>query len=474
MSIKIKLLAALSVILVTAFVALSMINYTVTREAVREELLNSALPLTGKNIYSEIHAAMMKPILVSSTMANDTFLKQWAMRDEHEIDELKRYLAEYQSKYGFLSTFYISVATDKYYTPKGILKKISPRDPHDVWFFAFTGKRVEYELDVDTNQAADDALTIFVNYRVEEENGRLLGVTGVGLSMDNAAALLHGAHEKYGRNVYLVDQDGLTQVHADKQLIEKYDITTADGIKSIASQILQPRDKVVNFEYQRDGRNILLSTRYIPELKWHLIVEQDEDMALTTARHNMVRTLGIGLGASVLIIILCMLTINHFQRRLENMAQTDPLTGIANRRALEDHFKIAAYKADRYNSVFSIIIIDLDGFKDVNDKFGHLKGDAVLKDVAELISATVRPSDLLARWGGDEFIILLDGEEKDGLTLSSRIREPLADQKRDIPISFSCGVASYRKGDDIVSITRRADKAMYQAKRKGGSCSASG
>ncbi len=112
MTIKTKLLAVLSLILLSSFLATSLINYTVTRDAVREELLQSSLPLTGKNIYSEIHATMMVPSLVASSMANDTFLKDWMMRGEKDIHELSRYLSAINSKYGFISTFFVSAATD--------------------------------------------------------------------------------------------------------------------------------------------------------------------------------------------------------------------------------------------------------------------------------------------------------------------------------------------------------------------------
>lgn len=467
MSIKSKLLTALSLILLAAFLATSLINYTLTREAIREELLNSALPLTGKNIYSEIHAAMMKPILMSSSMANDTFLKDWVMDGEQDSSEITKYLNEISSKHEFITAFFVSASSDKYYYQGGTLKEISPRDPADIWYYAFTQSGKTYELNVDANQAEKNMLTIFINYRVEDANGRLLGVTGVGVNMDNATALLMKTQNDYNRNVYLVDQDGLIQVHADKSLITNLYITETKGIDAVADYILKPRKDAVNFEYDSGNDHILLSARYIPEFKWHLIVEQDEGEALVTARSNLVRTLAIGLGASILIIFLCVITVNHFQSRLERMAKTDPLTGAANRRALEDSYILSAYKADRYEEPFSIIILDLDGFKEINDTYGHLEGDNILKSVAQVAEATIRPTDLLARWGGDEFIVLMDGTTKEAQVLADRIRAAMKSAS-DIPVSFSCGTAEYVEGDDLGSLTQRADKAMYKAKAKGG------
>lgn len=468
MTIKTKLLTALSVILVTAFVATSLINYMVTRDAVRDELLNSSLPLTGKNIYSEIHSAMMRPILVSSSMANDAFLIDWVTGGEQDTNALIRYLSAIKDKYGFTTVFFVSNESDRYYYQNGILKKISPRDAHDVWYYAFMRLNKEYELDVDSNEAEGNRLTIFINYRVEDEQGRFLGVAGVGVNMDKATGLLESARQSYDRNVYLVDQDGLVQVHSDIRRIERFDITKAGGIRDIAPQILQKGDKAISLEYDWEDSHTLMSTRYIPELDWHLIVEQKEEGALTTARHNLIRTLGVGLGASILIIFLCVLTINHYQSRLERLAKTDPLTGVANRRALEDRFVLSAYKADRYGEIFSVIILDLDGFKAINDLQGHIAGDTVLKSVASLIADTIRPTDLLARWGGDEFIVLMDGTAKDARSLIARLRETMTTSAQETLVSFSCGVAQFEEGDDLGSMTQRADQAMYKAKAGGG------
>jgi len=468
MTIKTKLLAVLSLILLSSFLATSLINYTVTRDAVREELLNSSLPLTGKNIYSEIHSTMMKPSLVASSMANDTFLKDWVMRGEKDIHALSRYLSAINSKYGFISTFFVSATTDIYYYQDGPLKKVNPRDPHDVWYYSFVHSRVLHDIMVDTNQAKGHQLTIFINCRVEDERGRLLGVTGVGVNMDKAIDMLNQARKEYGRAVYLVDQDGLMQVHPDKSLIGKQYLDETEGIKGLAETILTPHEKAVSLEYQANGKTTLLSASYLPEFEWHLIVEQDEEEALSTARHNLYRTLGVGFTASLLIIFLCVLTINHFQSRLERMAKTDPLTGIANRRAFEERFHLAAYKADRYGSLFSIIVIDLDGFKKVNDIYGHLEGDRILKSIASSIDNSIRPADFLARWGGDEFIVLMDGDAENAKVLADRIRTAVTHSAQETIICLSCGAAQYENGDDLASITARADKAMYKAKSQGG------
>jgi diguanylate cyclase (GGDEF)-like protein len=464
MSVKAKLLSALSLILLATFVVTSLVNYRVTRDAVREELLNSALPLTGKNIYSEIHSDLMRPILVSSSMATDTFLKDWVLNGEKDPEKLTKYLKEIQTNYNFLTAFFVSAISDYYYYQEGILKKVGPRDSHDVWFYSFLQTRKKYELDVDTNESENHKLTIFMNFRIEDDNGKLLGVTGVGVNMDHAAALLADAQKRYNRNVYLVDQDGLVQVHSDVSLIKKRYITEAPGINAIAKDILKNKDGSVNFEYDLGEEHMLLSTHYIPEFSWHLIVEQKESSALVTARNNLIRTIAIGVGASILIIIICVITVNHLQCRLELMAKSDPLTGAANRRALEERYALASYKAERYDEPFSVIILDLDDFKQINDSQGHVAGDKILKEVSMVIREAIRPSDLLVRWGGDEFLVMLDGDHGGARVLAKRIHDAV-DRAPNIPVTFSCGIAKFENGDTLDSLTRRADQALYSSKK---------
>lgn len=468
MSTKNKLLGILAAILVGTFLATSLINYHVTRESVRKELMQSALPLTGKNIYSEIHSVLMRPILAAEAMSNDTFLWHWIASGEKDPGVVARFLREIKAQQGFMLAFFVSHVTDRYFYNEGVLKEVNPRDPLDVWYYAFLRTRKNYMLNVDPSEAEGGKLSIFVNARVEDETGKLLGVAGVGMDMTDAARLLGKATEKYGRLVYLVDQDGLVQVHPDISRIERYSIRKERGLASLADAILRPADEPRSFEFDRNGRHILLSAHYISEFDWYLLVEQDEAKALAPARDNLVRTLCVGAGASILILLLCLMTVNRYQGRIEALITTDALTGAANRRGLDEAFLLAKSRADRKHLPFSIILIDFDEFKSINDTLGHMEGDRVLSEAAQIIQAGIRPTDTLARWGGDEFLILLEDDGVNARAVACRINEELGRMKGVSHVSCSCGIAEYNEGDTLDDLVHRADKAMYEAKESGG------
>lgn len=473
-----RLLMAIGLILTFAFVGVSLINYMLTRSSIRQEIISNDLPLTRDNIYSEISSELMRPILVSSSMASDTFLKDWALNGEKDIEKITRYLKGIKDRYDFFSTFFVSGKTGRYYHYKGLHKTVSLADDHDIWFFRFISSNKEYELDVDTDEAANNVLTIFINFRMEDSRGELLGVTGVGLKLDAVAKLITSYQEKYDRSIYLVDANGRIQVHPEKSFIEKPLHSEIPHLEQLSDTMFVKTATPANYQFEREGRNILLSVRYVPELDWFIFVEQDETAALANARMNFVRTVLFGLGASVIIIGLTLVTINRYQHRLESMAVTDELTGAANRRGLETAFDQAVYASKRYDRRFSLILLDLDTFKRVNDEIGHLAGDRVLFRFTGLVRSAIRPTDVLARWGGDEFFVLLESDDRDALDVAERIRQMVektsftpSDAGPDDPrrgLTVCCGVTAYAEGDSLDDMVGRADRAMYECKAEGG------
>ncbi len=477
-SIKIRLILVLAIILCLTFIAINTANYHVSKAAIRSEIVRSSLPLTLDNIHFEIQADLMRPIFISSLMANDSFLKEWTTTGEKDPGKIIKYLHDIRNKYNFISTFFISATTLKYYHFKGIHKTISPEDTHDIWYYKFVAIDTEYSLDVDTDEAAENRLTIFINFRVENEKGELLGVTGVGLELNNIADFLKSYRARFGRSVYMTDLKGTIQIHSDPKLVEKLSLHSMKGIGALADRILVQNTDPQDFSFTRNKKNVLLTVRFMPLLDWYLIVEQEEDLAFTAIRKNLLQNLTIGGVAILVVVIAVAFTVNLFQTRLELMAITDELTGIANRRFFEEQYRRAVHRHDRTGELFSIILFDLDGFKAVNDYCGHIIGDQVLKSIAQVTTTQVRKVDLLARWGGDEFIVLIHSNQQDAKYVAERIRREVeifmtdyANGATDDPrqkVTISIGVTQYKKSDSLDIIMNRADKALYSIKSTGG------
>jgi diguanylate cyclase (GGDEF)-like protein len=157
---------------------------------------------------------------------------------------------------------------------------------------------------------------------------------------------------------------------------------------------------------------------------------------------------------------------------VERQALVDGLTGLANRRAATDALHAEAARAERLETPLSLVLADLDEFKEVNDAYGHAVGDAVLRAFADVLRETVRESDVAGRWGGEEFLLLLPGADLEGaVQLAERVRVALA--ARDIPgapglrVTASFGVAEYAGESNSEQLVVAADGALYRAKRSG-------
>lgn len=159
---------------------------------------------------------------------------------------------------------------------------------------------------------------------------------------------------------------------------------------------------------------------------------------------------------------------------LERLASTDGLTGLLNRRRFDEIALAEIDRAQRYGRPFSLLLVDLDHFKLVNDSFGHNAGDAVLRSAAQRVMASVRTTDVVARYGGEELAVLLpETDEVEALVVAERIREtiggqPVEHEGREIVVTASVGGSEYASSDDSVArLIGRADAALYRAKQMG-------
>jgi diguanylate cyclase len=155
-------------------------------------------------------------------------------------------------------------------------------------------------------------------------------------------------------------------------------------------------------------------------------------------------------------------------------AATDALTGAANRAAFDEELGRLIGRARTSGAPFTLLFVDVDHFKSINDRFGHLVGDRVLRGLAEVLGAAVRKDDMVARYGGEEFAVLLPGAKaRVGVRTAERLRKDVAgrrwtaDNAEVVSFTVSVGVAAFQADDDEATLVGRADAALYQAKQRG-------
>jgi len=471
---KTNLIIIISFLLIAGFFVTNLISYNAAKNTLRDNIINTSLPLTRDNVYTEIQRDIMLPVYVASLMANDTFLKDWVIDGEPETEAVTKYLKEIKTKYNFFTSFFVSEKTKNYYYHDGLLRKIDKNIKHDQWYYNFINKHVPYELTVDSNEAENYALTIFINHRVYDFNNNLIGVTGVGLDLERVTNLLSSYRVKYNRNIFLIDKHGLVKAHHNKDLIEIANIRLMDGIKDVATNILKVDQNSINLEFDQGNNHILLTKRYIPELDWFLIVEQNQNKAIENIWLNFIKSTILGLIVSCVVLFIIISSINYYNKRLEKLSITDELTGSYNRREFKRIFEKAVLKYKKTGMHFSVMLVDIDNFKIINDTKGHSVGDLVIQSVTRICNLCIRDKDLMARWGGDEFIFLINGNQDIALSIADRIKTQIQQDSllaeildNTFNVTLSMGISQYKINDTEDSITLRADGALYEAKENG-------
>ncbi len=470
MSAKNRFVTLISLLLLAGFLATSLVSYSVSVTLLKRGLADSILPLTSDNIYSEIQKDLIRPIFIASMMASDTFLRDWVLGGEQDVDRLTRYLAEVKSKYQTIASFFVSDRSANYYYGGGILKQVRPDEPRDAWYYRVRALHEPYELNVDRDMANSDAITIFINHRVDDYNGNYIGAAGCGLSAITVAHLLTTYEQRYQRHIFFVDAKGAVTFSTNNAQ-EQQPLGEIEGLREIAAEILNKENG--SFTYVRGGETFVLNTRYIKELGWRLLVEQSMEPEMRLLRKTLLINLSLCLVIGLIILTLVQRTIANYQQRLERLAATDKLTGLHNRHSGETLFKQALSEATRQQSALSLILVDIDHFKQVNDQHGHQAGDLALVVCSRIIRSCLRESDIVCRWGGEEFLALLKNcDIEAAFQLAEKIRttlerETLVWGTSEIHVRCSLGVAQRQPDEQRESLMTRADRALYQAKDNG-------
>jgi diguanylate cyclase (GGDEF)-like protein len=299
----------------------------------------------------------------------------------------------------------------------------------------------------------------------------------------------------------LVVDDSRTQLEWLVKVLQRegYSVSSAsDGKEAIRKVGADPPDLVLldmilpdmdGLEVLRFVKKARGEDQFIPVII--LSVKSDLDSKVTGLRIGADDFLAKPFAeAEILARCAAMLRIKHLQerlcemqRKLEEQSITDSLTGLKNRRFFDERLQEEFKRAQRYGDYLSLIMIDLDHFKSVNDRFGHPAGDEVLREAAALIRASIRDPDICARYGGEEFAVILPKTHMSGaLAVAERIWRELgakeyaltpasspASAPRPVKVTASLGLAFYPSKDITAGdlLLRFADQALYQAKKAG-------
>ena len=472
MNFKQRMLLAVTALIVLGFSISATSSFKIAQQQALTSLVQQEMPLTLDNVYSDIQRDLLMPQLISSLMANDTFLHHWIETDEQDIADISRYLSNLKEKFGLFTAFFVSERTKGYFYAGGLLKTVSDKNPLDDWYFRFRNAVGESELNIDPDMSNGNQLAIFINVKVRNKNNALVGITGVGLNLEDVKSQFDYYHQKYGKTVYFLNKKGDLLLSGSG--LEDENIYKKEGIRNIASEVLNMTGGT--FFYRSQGENNLLTTRYVEELDLLLCVEAQSGKITEALLKPLLINILISLLLLFAVLFLIWKIIARYQNKLEKIAWRDHLTGLFNRTSFTLQYQKEEYRCKRQERNMVLLMIDVDFFKKINDSKGHQQGDKVLKQCAVILQDALRLTDIVARWGGEEFIVLLpDTNLDEAIKIAERLRllvedDHILNKLTGTGLTISSGLTEFDVTRCMDWHVNMADKQLYKAKNSGRNC----
>lgn len=254
--------------IIICFIVSTIISVNTITKLVDDTNEKMAYVIAGK-VCNDIHSQLMKPITIGTTIANTKSLADLLKNEDKYSDEkFEKELIDTLSRYieytGYNTAFVISDKSKKYYTQNGFNKTIDiENDEHDIWYKLFLDENTDYDFDVDIDEVNSDIWTVFMNARINDEDGNLLGVCGVGLEMSDMQEILLNMQNTYDIQINLVDNNGVVQVDVDDINIEK----------SVLKKVWLNNSVEYNYSSTDDKGYVI--TRYMEELGWYLVIHKN-------------------------------------------------------------------------------------------------------------------------------------------------------------------------------------------------------
>lgn len=314
-----------------------------------------------------------------------------------------------------------------------------------------------------------------VSLPVEGAGGNI-AVVFAAIELDRVAASFEGQRLKPSGAISIVRNDGvllfripMVEGAIGKSVVDSPGWKDHLGVKSQGAYISEKGSV--------DGMQRMVSFARVPGYPLlSAVTQQTSDILDPWALHTgilaaiagLISAFALGIGSMVL---RSMASEHAVKNELEHLLLTDSLTNVGNRRFLNLRLEEEVVRAQRYGRALTAVFFDLDYFKEVNDQYGHQAGDVVLERVAQCLSSNIRSSDHIARFGGEEFVVLLtETGIEDALVQVERMREAVANlviPEAPVPIRVSAGLAQWMDSETGDSLLQRSDRALYKAKAEG-------
>lgn len=298
-------------IIVLGFIITSITSYRANM-GVFEKDVEHVSDLAADGIFYQIDSIFTKPVNVSLTMANDSLLKEFLsdeinrIGDDTFIKSMRDYLYAYREKYSYDSVFLVSTQTSRYYHFNGLDRIMEPENPENDWYYEFIGNDKEYDLNIDNDEAANNEITIFINCKIHDRSGTVLGVVGVGFRVDYLQELLKNYEQEFNVKARLINGDGVVEISTQYTGYENINLFNDNLYQELKERIQADRTADQSFWRSIPSGNEYTVSRYIENLDWNLVVENDTAILTQHMQRALIR--GIVIICIIIFIVLYTIT----------------------------------------------------------------------------------------------------------------------------------------------------------------------
>lgn len=408
---------------------------------------------------------LLKPLHISQTLAEakelQDIVKSEDIDEKAMFDMLKRLEQEFDMKF-----FIASETTRIQYNSDG--SQLALEEGKVDWYFRY--KAWEQDAIADIGQWEDPHF--YIDLKLYNDDNEFVGFFGISKSLDSFVDIFAEYKIQHGYDFIFVDQDDNIALSSDPALIVDKTIFTTlqslDWYQAVDSSRIES-GSLNNALVTVDGKDALIAEVNVDPFGWTMYLLTPLQARQTEISRSFILSVVTLLVIIFALFFLIYHLLYYFKRDMQNNFQTDPLTRLPNRNKVELRY---AEMLDRKCQV-GVVLIDIDHFKAVNDTHGHNAGDTVLRQISNMLSAQIRDGDIVGRWGGEEFVLLLpDTTPEQAFEVAQKLRESMSNMTAStgtlsLQVTASFGVSHTDTNRPLTDVLGYADDALYQAKRDG-------
>lgn len=413
-------------------------------------------------VFSLVNEELLKPLHIAETIGKARYFDSLLNEQQLQQDKVVNLLKKLEQTFD-LTVFVASEKQRKQYLSNG--RVIELIEGKVFWYF----EAMEHDRDLfaDLGQVGD--VHLYFDFKVYNENEDYLGIVGVGKSLKEFIARFDDYKQRFGYDFLFVNENN------DIMLTSLPDFVVTDAhipnLDSLHWYQDLPGDKAdLNSRLISDNEeDFLISEINIDELDWKLLLLIPLEARQAQITRSFVTNTVIAVSLVLIFFALMFWIMMYYKHHLEKTVDIDPLSQLPNRTYVQRRYQ----QLRRQNADVAVIMVDIDRFKSINDNYGHNAGDVVIKTVSSILAEEIRQQDLVGRWGGEEFIVLIPASSDTYAgNIAERARVRLenhnftqGDQKIKVTASF--GVTFGHSQAPLSDLVASADSALYEAKRQG-------